>query len=180
MAYANLKDLQLWAEREMLRAPDFVIGDNYLRRWWMIPRNELSNVYLHEFRKSDDDRALHDHPWDSTSVILFGRYREHLPGGISLVRRAGDVVTRTAEQLHRVELEPGETCITLFITGPKVREWGFQCPQGWVHWQDFTDPTDSSQTGRGCGEHDARPPRVAQPNYAALGLGSADEAEGRN
>ncbi|MBK6800320.1 MAG: hypothetical protein IPG83_02215 [Novosphingobium sp.] len=28
---------------------------------------------------------------------------------------------------------------------------------------------------------DARqPPKVAQPNYAALGLGSAEEAEGRN
>ena len=61
------------------REPDFIIGDNYLRRWWLIPRNRWLNVYLHEFRASDDDRALHDHPWASCSIILRGEYFEHLP-----------------------------------------------------------------------------------------------------
>ena len=48
------------------RPADFVIGGAerpYLRRWWVIPRNRLFNVYLHQFLRSDDDRALHDHPW---------------------------------------------------------------------------------------------------------------------
>ena len=52
--------------RVQRRAPDFVIGgsDNpYLLRWFLIPRNPVFNVYLHKFMRSDDDRALHTHPW---------------------------------------------------------------------------------------------------------------------
>lgn len=147
---APLEGMQDWARGIMAsRPPDFVIGDHYLCRWWVVPRNDMANVYLHEFRRSDDDRALHDHPWASTSCILFGRYIEHTPEG-SFMREAGDVISREAEALHRVELCPGETAITLFITGPKVREWGFACPQGWRHWRDFVDARDKGQTGPGC------------------------------
>ena len=135
------------------RPPDFVIGDNYLRRWWVIPRNPFCNVYLHDIRKSDDDRALHDHPWSNISVLLMGQYFEHTPEGI-LRRYQGDVVERPADALHRLEVLPGERTVSLFITGPKVREWGFACGQGWVHWRDFVNERDTGQVGRGCGESD--------------------------
>lgn len=149
---ADLSALQAWADGVMLaRKPDFIIGDSYLLRWWIVPRNEYSNVYLHEFRRSDDDRALHDHPWASTSLIIRGRYLEHTPEGV-FERVAGDVCSRPADALHRVELYPGETAVTLFFTGPKVREWGFACPQGWRHWTEFVDARDGGQVGRGCGE----------------------------
>lgn len=49
----------------------------YLWRWHMIPRNRWFNIYLHKFAHGDDDRALHDHPWASASLILDGRYIEH-------------------------------------------------------------------------------------------------------
>lgn len=149
---ATLDDLQAWAREVMAsREPDFVIGDNYLRRWWIVPRNDGCNVYLHEINRSDDDRALHDHPWANTSMLLFGSYIEHTPDG-RFVRTAGDVVTREAEASHRLEVIPGETAISLFITGPKVRDWGFHCPNGWVPWSDFVDDRDKGQVGRGCGE----------------------------
>lgn len=151
---AALAEMQVWAARLMASRPaDFVIGDDYLRRWFVIPRNSSLNVYLHDIRKSDDDRAFHDHPWANTSFILAGGYVEHTPEG-RFPRRSGDLVTREANALHRLEVRPGEFAISLFVTGPKVREWGFACPQGWVHWQDFTNEFDSSQTGRGCGEPD--------------------------
>lgn len=150
---ADLAEMQRWAGGIMHRKPDFVIGNDYLRCWWVIPRNPWCNVYLHDIRKSDDDRALHDHPWPNTSFLIAGGYIEHTPHQ-SFARVAGDVVTRPAEALHRLEVLPGMSAISLFITGPKVREWGFACPQGWVNWKDFTNPDDSSQTGRGCGEHD--------------------------
>lgn len=152
IAYATIEQMQEWARGVMHRKPDFVIGNDYLRRWWIIPRNERCNVYLHEILHSDDDRALHDHPWVNTSYILSGGYIEHTPDGV-FERKAGDVVERASDALHRLEVIDGHSCISLFITGPKVRDWGFECPQGWVPWQEFTDPTDSSQTGRGCGEH---------------------------
>jgi hypothetical protein len=154
---ADLAGMQAWAEAIMVRSPDFVIGDDYLRRWWVIPRNPFANVYLHDIRRSDDDRAFHDHPWANTSFLIFGSYIEHTPEG-RFLRKAGDVIHRPAGALHRLEVIPGERAISLFSTGPKEREWGFACPHGWVHWQDFTDVADSSRTGRGCGEHDAPTP----------------------
>lgn len=152
------------------RAPDFVIGgyDNpYLERRWLIPRNRWFNVYLHHFLRSDDDRALHDHPWINASILLSGSYCEHLPGGIVKVRKnwrpwaPWRVVLRGPTSAHRVQLfqpwtadpDERETPVwTLFITGPRVRNWGFHCPKRWVPWQQFVSTSDSGQVGRGCGE----------------------------
>ena len=136
------------------REPDFVIGADYLRRWWVIRRNRLANAYLHNIRRSDDDRALHDHPWANCSILLDGSYVEHTieAGGIHrrVVRAAGDVVFRLPGAAHRLEIADGP-CWTLFLTGPTVRSWGFHCPKGWRHWRDFTSP-DGRNVGRGCGE----------------------------
>lgn len=144
-------------DRALRRSPDFVIGgtvDPYLRRWWLIPRNVVCNAYLHLFLRSDDDRALHDHPWVNASMVLRGQYTEHTisAGGIHrrAVRAAGDVVFRLPSAAHRVELTHGP-CWSLFLTGPRVREWGFHCPDaGWVHWQDFTARGDYGRIGPGC------------------------------
>ena len=148
---AELGDIAEWAHHNILRSPDFVIGDNYLRRWWIVPRNPLLNVYLHEINNSDDDRALHDHPWDNRSLIIMGRYQEVTPDGV-FTRSAGDVIERKAEDLHRLVVEPGHRVVSLFMTGPVLREWGFACPKGWVPWREFVDARDTGQIGRGCGE----------------------------
>lgn len=157
-AMADVADLQRWAEHLMAsRRPDQVIGDDYLLRWWVVPRNPFCNVYLHDIRRSDNDRALHDHPWANTSLVITGGYVEHTPDG-TFTRRAGDTIARPATARHRLEIIPGTRAITLFVTGPKVREWGFWCGHGWVHCLDFVDPHDTGKVGRGCGEHDAPAP----------------------
>jgi hypothetical protein len=147
--YSDITDVQAWARRRMQKAPDFVIGADYLRRWWIVPRNKLCNVYLHEILHSDDDRALHDHPWDNTSMLLEGSYIEHTPEG-SFDREAGSIIHRKATDAHRLEIPEGGRAISLFFTGPTIREWDFHCPQGWRHWRDFVDTRDSGQVGRGC------------------------------
>lgn len=139
------------------RPADVVIGgrDNpYLLRWWLVPRNRLVNVYLHLFLRSDDDRALHDHPWASVSVLLDGAYTEHTiaAGGVHCRRvyDVGAVRCRRATFAHRIELHRGE-CWTLFVTGPKVRDWFFHCPeQGRVPWRRFVSPVDEGGVGAGC------------------------------
>lgn len=156
------------------RPPDFVIGgadDPYIRRWWLIPRNRWFNIYLHEILRDDDDRALHDHPWANCSIVLSGGYYDITPHGFYW-RSAGSVTFRRAIASHRLALpdDPScryvnsrrrarglkplkQGCWSLFITGPVVREWGFHCPQGWVHWRVFTNPGDGGATvGAGCGE----------------------------
>jgi hypothetical protein len=122
-------------DRAQRRPPDFVIGGAerpYLLRWWLIPRNRFFNVYLHCFLRSDDDRALHDHPWlFNASWLLRGVYVEHTAKG-STRRTAGDFKFRWGRAAHRVELcraawavgnqpagpfGPELKCWTLFVTG---------------------------------------------------------------
>lgn len=146
-----------WRRTAECRPPDFIIGgadDPYLRRWYLIPRNPVFNIYLHHFLRSDDDRALHDHPWWNLSYLLEGSYVEHsiAQGGVNhrSDRKAGDWKFRTATAAHRVELRDHAECWTLFITGPRLRDWGFHCPAGWRPWQEFTKPNASGEIGRGC------------------------------
>jgi hypothetical protein len=148
-----------WARN---REPDFIIGgkDNpYLRRHWLIPRNRFFNVYVHEFLRSDDDRAHHSHPWlFNASWLIHGYYIEHTikEGGLLVRTRrvVGDWKFRWGAAPHRVELgtydaQP-DACWTVFITGPVVRQWGFYCPNRWVHWREFTASSDKGQVGKGC------------------------------
>jgi len=141
--------------RATQRAPDFIIGgadDPYLLRWWVIPRNRVFNVYLHCFLRSDDDRARHTHPWlFNLSWLLRNQYREWFGDAPAdyTDRVAGDWKFRWGAAPHRIELTDGY-CWTLFVTGPRVRQWGFLCPAGWVHWKKFTAPGDAGAVGKGC------------------------------
>jgi len=145
-----------------MRKPDFVIGnpdDPYMLRWWVIPRNKWFCIYLHKFLKSDDDRALHDHPWWNISLIIKGRDIENMPVNATdprgdkkaVLRKAWRPIFRRAEASHQIELIPGDPPVwTIFIRGREVREWGFWCPQGWRFWKDFVLPTAKGQVGKGC------------------------------
>ena len=136
------------------RTPDFIIGgaDNpYLLRWWLIPRNRWFNIYLHNMLRDDDPRALHDHPWWNVSIILRGGYWEHRLNQKPVWRGPGRVVFRRATAAHRLTLAPGSgPSWSLFITGPKVREWGFLCPKGWRHHEEYGAIEDTGAIGRGC------------------------------
>lgn len=112
-------------------------GSEYLVRRYLLPKNKFFNVYLHKFLGSDDDRALHDHPWFSFSIILKGNLIEHLPDGSELLLNRWSIKFRPPKYLHRIELPEGTTALTLFITGPVVRTWGFVCPQGWMPWNRY-------------------------------------------
>lgn len=143
-------------ESNTLREPDFIIGgqDNpYLKRWYLQKDADTSSIYLHQIIRDDDDRALHDHPWDSTSIVLSGVMREILQetnnNRVSQILEAGDIVARSAEDAHRLEVVSGPVW-TLFITGQRKREWGFYCPQGWRHWKDFVDINNPGLSGPGC------------------------------
>lgn len=155
--------LAAWARRVALsRDPDFAVrvqGGIYLRRWWVI-RTQVFGIYIHFFEKSDDERALHDHPWPNASLVLSGAYDEVVQrsaGQIVKRRYEGAVVCRRATAAHRIQLLAVASsgyeipCWTLFFTGPRVRDWGFLCPQGWRPWRVFCDGFDrNGKEGRGC------------------------------
>ena len=161
--------LLAWAEQKMKTEPNRIIkGDKnsedvYMRRWYVIPRNPIFNIYLHHFLRSDDDRALHDHPWFNMSILLRGEYIEHTKKRAHF-RQPGFIYCRAAWAAHRVELiadtlidgflkpmHRTQSVVTLFITGPVIRRWGFLCPQGWRYHKDFTKIEGNiSAVGRGC------------------------------
>lgn len=167
----------LWRKvaHHTMRLPDEIIGHNarwrsvradgppvsrpFLLRWYVLPKNRFLNIYLHQFIRDDEDRALHDHPWFNLSVLLAGQYIEHtIEGGGVHVRKvytAGALKVRTPWSAHRVELTkdwpmrrpydgpysvapnlPGwvqysakSPSWSLFVTGPKQHSWGFHCPE---------------------------------------------------
>jgi hypothetical protein len=154
--------------------------EGYMNRYWFVaPKSRLGrflikcnapwqNARVHEILRSDEDRELHDHPWDYTSVILKGGYteithwdnfrdavkwaeKEGRPGGIGfdaamrkwelrVMYTAGDVLRRKADFAHRLLVEEGKTATTLFIMGKKKNAWGFYTKeQGKVYYRDFLD-----------------------------------------
>lgn len=144
--------LSKWAVGWLTGKPHFVIGNPenpYMLRWYVLPRNPFFNVYLHKFLHDDEDRATHDHPWRSLSIVLSGNCLEHYGKGKKRELKQGSLVRRSAEFDHRIQLLT-KNVWTLFITGPTIREWGFHCPQGWRHWKEFTNPVNSGEVGKGC------------------------------
>ena len=123
--------------------PDEEICGDYLHRYYLVPKNRFLNVYLHRFREPDPGRDLHDHPWWSVSIVLKGRYVEQYAEGSEIQSRTTGGLRflrlRRPTARHTItRVSPGG-CWTLFITGPKVREWGFHTPEGWVHNQAYDE-----------------------------------------
>lgn len=157
---ADMKIFIAWLVTLLSGRPHFTVGEGerlYLSRWYLTPwsayrgtdgepKSRLWSLYLHRFTRSDDDRAMHDHPWWFISLVLRGRYFEFQLDQPPLTRRPGSIAFRRAEAAHRVELIDGKPCWTLILTGRRVRMWGFHCPNGWVEWRRFVAGS------RGCGE----------------------------
>ncbi len=110
----------------------------YLRRFYLSPRVRWLpfQIFLHHILL-DDDRHLHDHPWDFVSVILRGGYREdYVCRGTSLPTctehckerlmrnaMAGSILVNRAEHTHRVEII--KPVWSLVIARRPRRKWGF-------------------------------------------------------
>lgn len=52
-------------------------------------------------------------------------------------RGPGAIVRRDSTLLHRLVVPYGTQAWSLFLMGPKRREWGFAAPNGWVHNEDY-------------------------------------------
>lgn len=126
-------------------------GEVYMERWWLfngypaladggkgqVPHPDMPSVRVHHILRPDNDRHLHNHPWDAVSIILAGWYDERRADGRLYRRSAGDVVGLEASTFHSIEqVSPGGVW-TLFITGEWQQSWGFQTSAGFVGWRDY-------------------------------------------
>lgn len=48
----------------------------YLLRWYVL-RTKRFSLFIHKFVRSDEDRALHDHPWAFLVIPIWRGYVEH-------------------------------------------------------------------------------------------------------
>jgi hypothetical protein len=76
--YAGVAD---WILRKILPFQSILNEDKtlYLRRFYLYRGKRRPHVYIHHICTSDDDRALHDHPWGFKSFMMWGRYEEIMP-----------------------------------------------------------------------------------------------------
>jgi len=123
-------------------------NEPYLERYYLFLKDRDKfpfNVFLHKFLKSDPD-DVHDHPWPYATLILKGGYYEWVAtfnsNGEKVAetrhwRGAGHFRTCSAKSFHRIELDPEVTAWTLFMPGPKQRDWGFWTKGKWMQWQEY-------------------------------------------
>ena len=109
----------------------------YLCRWKLLNLSWFG-IYLHKFRRSDTDYALHDHPWSFISIILWQGYEEwtEAPHGYHIRRKwPGMILWRPDHWKHRVELVNEVPSWSLVMRFRRRREWGFWQGSKFTHWK---------------------------------------------
>lgn len=134
-----------WLHKLLGRYDIYFNGSLYMRRWRLL-HNRFFGLRVHNIVRSDADRELHDHPFSFVSIILAGGYWEHTVDGRKTWYGPGSVIFRSADVLHRLELDksyPNEPMSvecpawTIVLRGPETRVWGFLTDKGWVEADAF-------------------------------------------
>lgn len=140
------KLFQRWGRYRVIM--DRVDNEPYLERYYVFLKDRERfpfNIFVHKFLKSDPD-DVHDHPWPFLTIILRGGYWEWRPQfndqGHNICEIArwcgpGSIRWASARTYHRVQLDPAVECWTLFMPGPKQRDWGFLVKNQWVQWEQY-------------------------------------------
>lgn len=123
----------------------------YMGRWWLFnPYGRsadgeatparipwLPSVRIHHICRADQDRHLHDHPWNARTIVLRGWYFEELPRRKWRLSSRGDTKRLLFGEYHRIESVPVDGVWTLFITGRKRGTWGFLVNGRKVPWREY-------------------------------------------
>jgi hypothetical protein len=141
-----IKDGVLYMDRYWLFNPyPDTGGSGADRPRWQFP----ISIRIHHIMQPDQDRDLHDHPWNARTVILRGWYREErlerpyktlwdfTKQEVVHLRRTGDTAELSFGEYHRItEISEGGVW-TLFITGKYRGTWGFLVNGIKVQWRKY-------------------------------------------
>ena len=119
--YSNIygaEDKELYMERYWLFNPYPKSGGIRRYNWFPLA------IRIHKIVKPDNDRHLHDHPWNARSFILKGWYREVRQDNF-ITRNQGDTSRLNFGEYHRITEVCDEGVYTLFVTGKYRGTWGF-------------------------------------------------------
>ena len=127
----------------------------YLHRWYLFRTRRVA-CFIHKFIRSDEDRALHDHPWDFLVIPIWRGYIEHSDrpitppwfranpmhpdNRVAVIRRIWPLISarfRRGEYRHRVELVGGRPAWSIFFRFSERRTWGFWPREGFTDWNKW-------------------------------------------
>jgi len=124
--------------------------DVYMLRWWVFnpyPHGDDGSlrrfawcpisIRVHHILRADQDRHMHDHPWNARTIILRGGYLERRQGGLLSIRSTGDTAVLRFGEYHRITSVAPEGATTLFIAGRKRGTWGFLVNGSKVPWRTY-------------------------------------------
>lgn len=155
-----------WIIKRAMRTPYSPIVKNgklYMERFWLFnPYPDTHkrwqfpiSIRVHHILLPDQDRHLHDHPWNARTVILRGWYveeRQHILGWIGedydsvpgphkmlmpSLRKTGESAEIAYNEYHRILMLSRGGCWTLFITGCYRGTWGFDVDGKKVTWRKY-------------------------------------------
>lgn len=131
----------------------------YMERWWLFNPYEASDgqrpargwlmrrlpsVRIHHILRADEDRHLHDHPWNARTIILWGWYIEIREDGRYHLRDTGTTAHLNFGEYHRItRVSPGGVW-TLFITWRRRGTWGFKVNGRKVSWKEYLKVEDKA------------------------------------
>lgn len=114
----------------------------YMIRYYLQNFRPFGRIVMHRVLKSDVD-GLHDHPWGFQNYIIRGGYWEVNEEG-RFWREPGFSAIRDANYFHRLEVDlekAGDETWTLFMMGPREKEWGFKHTETgeWIPWYEYLE-----------------------------------------
>lgn len=111
----------------------------YMIRYYLKNFRPFGRIVMHNVLRSDID-GLHDHPWGFQNFIIRGGYWETNREG-RFWRPTGFSAVRDSNYFHRLEIDPekaGDETWTLFMMGPKEKDWGFlDEEENWIQWEEY-------------------------------------------
>lgn len=136
-------------------------GDVYMERYWLFNpyqldgkkiwwRQLLPSARIHWIRRPDQDRHLHDHPWNARTIVLKNGYAERRQGELiwedrRIVRRVGDTARIRFGEYHAIDEVYGDGAWTIFITWKYQGTWGFLVDGVKIPWRQYLAQAPGAQ-----------------------------------
>ena len=102
--------------------PEYHLAKPWTARYYLLFRKRPKwfpfNILIHHILDNDHGIGLHNHPFPYITIILSGGYWETNIKKERKWRGKFYIGFRSADNLHRVDLEPGIKPITIYIAGP--------------------------------------------------------------
>ena len=100
---------------------DYKNAKPWMERYYLLFRHRPKwfpfNILIHRMLDNDHGDGVHNHMWPYITIILKGVYCETTTKG-KFWRKPGYIGFRSADHLHRVDLDLNKETMTLFIPGP--------------------------------------------------------------